>query len=205
MWSMLIRNFTQQKQLCQTKIKLNQQSGINPKLSTFDAKFQSTRFNKIFHKDQFSFKKVVKEKALQYTLRSFHFVFVCIKMRERVNICLSGVDNFAVIKSKCILNVEYETPMQLKLCVLELIKCSAWNLLRSYLTFIENSIFWVCFIKKRKSCLLCRYVSEIHFVLVFLQSFKVPGVMLVKILVKFHFLRCSLSFNNLGSRFVQNI
>ena len=57
MWTMLIRNFAQWEQLCQTKIKLNQQSGINPKLSTFDAKFQSTRFNKIFHKDQFSFNK----------------------------------------------------------------------------------------------------------------------------------------------------
>ena len=63
---------------------------LNAKLSTFDAKFQSTRFNKIFHKDQFSFKKVVKEKALQYTLRSFHFVFVCIKMRERVNMFIRG-------------------------------------------------------------------------------------------------------------------
>ena len=114
--------------------------------------------------------KLLYSKTLnsQSTLLNHSISFLFASRWEREWICLSGVDNFAVIKSKCILNVEYETPMQLKLCVLELIKCSAWNLLRSYLTFIENSIFWVCFIKKRKSCLLCRYVSEIHLVLVFL-------------------------------------
>ena len=70
MWTMLIRNFTQWEQLCQTKIKLNQQSGINPKLSTFDAKFQSTRFNKMFYKEKFSFKK---RSALPYYAIQFLF------------------------------------------------------------------------------------------------------------------------------------
>ena len=90
MWTMLIRNFTQWEQLCQTKIKLNQQSGINPKLSTFDAKFQSTRFNKMFYKDKFSFKKGHKGihfAALSY-IKPFNSYFVCIKMR--VNMFIRG-------------------------------------------------------------------------------------------------------------------
>ena len=131
--------------------------------------FNQHGLTKYFTKIYFHLKRSWRNRLCS-TLLDHSISFLFASRWEKEWICLSGVDNFAVIKSKCILNVEYETPMQLKLCVLELIKCSAWNLLRSYLTFMENSIFWVCFIKKKKK-LSFRYASEIHLVLVFLSAY----------------------------------
>ena len=102
----------------------------------------------MFYKDKFSFKK--GHKGIHFAALSFiHSIPILFASRWEW-ICLSGVDNFSVIKSKCILNVEYETPMQLKLCVLELIKCSAWYLLGDPIWHLYKIQSFGCVLSKRK-------------------------------------------------------